>query len=172
MEADGAPGAAGKFATTDWRSGRVRRVTHGSYGCETAATVEAAEAGLNIAALVSEYFNGPEMSLSAKANAKRGGFVNREVQIPVEIHTDSDGLVKALENEKIDSGLAPARKRDIALLKECIELGEISSVLHIDGKYNPTDCLTKDLSLTGQTRKVLLDILRTGIYNPVFKKSK
>ena len=101
---------------------------------------------------------------------RKEGLPTINALVPIMIYTDSGGLVDAAHNIKTVKDVKAQRRRDIAMIKECIQNGEIRALLHIDGLFNPSDCLTKDYSLCIKTRQILTTLLKTGKYSPTFKK--
>ena len=79
--------------------------------------------------------------------------------VPVIIFTDSRNLFEAIHSTKLvdDAWLIP----DIAVVKEALENGTISSVKHVASEDMLANCLTK----AGASAEKLLKVLRTGVYN-------
>ena len=154
------------FSLIEHRSGRAARVTTGSYGAETVCAVESTKASMNISHLVAEYFYGPAPSISEQLLLARLG-QNTERTIPIELFTDSHGILTAVNSTKNDQKIDASRRIDINLLKEAIAVGELR-VYHIDGVGNPSDSLTKDRS--SKDAKVgeaeMINILTSGRYCP------
>ena len=159
-----------KFAIVDWRSGRCRRVTHGSYGAEIEAAVEATEVSITIAEVCSEYLQGPEISILDRLAYRRARTpLPERIVSRVVLFTDSKSLVVAVYNDKVSTDLGAARTRDVQQLKELVLENKLI-LFHIEGKTNPSDCLTKDMAICKETRAQLLKMLTTGIYVPDLTK--
>ena len=152
----------GAWVTVEWRSGRGRRVTHGSFGVETVAAIELLESCYRVQYAVDEYFSGKPISAREQALGKQ----NPVSKTTIEIHTDCGGLIDTCYSASSSTNNNPARLRDVALIKEAMSLGELSKLLHLAGEWNPVDCLTKEWALTRHTRDVLIGILESGYYEP------
>jgi hypothetical protein len=156
------------FCLCDHRSGRVRRVSHGSFGCEVLAAIDGMEATLNLQRLLSEVLYGKQGSLSSQLKLQQSGQATPKL-VPIILYTDSQGLVDAVHNISPTKDVRAARRRDIAQIKECMSLGEVKAVEHICGLHNPADALTKDWTLSRKTRLLLLDLVKYGRYTPIRK---
>jgi len=162
-----APGEPGWFAPIAWRSGKLRRVTHSSFDAETIAAIEALDAALMVAMLIEEGVNGVRESLRDRTERWLDGDVNafKTTKTMIELHTDSKSLTSRIQSMSTSS-LTKRRKADIADLRECVDRGELQ-LLHIAGKQNPADCLTKHRSRTKQTTTRFIELIKTGWYEPV-----
>ncbi len=162
-----APGEAGWFSTVAWRSGKLRRVTHSSFDAEAIAAVEALDAALMVCMMLEEGQNGVRGSRKEilAGYMEKGYLEHDEVVVPVEMHTDSKSLVDRVTSMSTTS-LSKRRKADVADLRECVDRGELQ-ILHIAGKQNPADCLTKHRSRTKQTTQRFVQLVREGWYEPI-----
>ena len=86
-----------------------------------------------------------------------------------ELHSDSMGLVKAVRLGLL-STLSSRRRRDVLDLRECLSLGDISVMIHIDGPTNLADIGTKCLARTGKALAALEDLIHRGRYHPKVSK--
>ena len=150
------------------RSGRAKRVTHDSFDIETITGVEAVDAGLACAALVEEFLAGPMPSMKTRALV---GWLQSEEglqrpKVPLRVYTDCNSLTVNVRAPKTVRKLSRRRAVDVADLRECVSLGDIELLESINGPTNPTDCLTKVLAKTHQTRVTLREIFATGHYAP------
>ena len=88
----------------------------------------------------------------------------REGGVPMELHTDSDDLVKRVKKLTFDAGLKKRRKTDIADVQECIDLGVLRHLVKIAGPGNPIDCYTKEMSFDTRPYQRLCELMREGWY--------
>ena len=160
-------GEPGHFSTIAWRSGTLKRVTHSSWDAETIAAVEALDAALMVAMMVEEGLSGVRGSVRDRLESwlEEGQAPARET-VKVEMHTDSKSLTTRVESMSM-TNLSKRRKADVADLRECVDRGELTLV-HIAGKQNPADCLTKHRSRTKFTSQRFVELVKTGWYEPIF----
>ena len=74
-------------------------------------------------------------------------------------------LVKAV---RLGQGVQLTRRRmtDISDLREAIEAGEVTALLHVNGSSNPVDISTKPLARCAKTIEFARKIFEQGIYVP------
>jgi hypothetical protein len=82
------------------------------------------------------------------------------------MHTDAKSLVDKVESPRLDAALNKRRKQDVSDMKECRAFGDLRRLVHIQGKWNPADPLTKNKNRTKQTSVELVRLLSTGWYDP------
>jgi len=63
--------------------------------------------------------------------------------------------------------MSKRRKLDVADFQEAVALGECRPLVHILGKFNPTDSLTKHRSRATATALILRKLLAEGYYDVV-----
>ena len=113
------------------------------------------------------------MSRRQCIEAKLYGDVEKDIKPwPTAVHTDSNSLVTKVYARRVEPKLAKRRKQDIGDLQECLELGDLTEMLHCNGLLMPPDCLTKCKDRTQATSQRLVDILTTGWYEPVLGGEK
>ena len=128
--------------------------------------MEAVENGISIAGFTEEILFGKEETLRERALRKKNAPTRKGLgSLPVLVHTDSKGAVEAIAGDAT-SQLAPARRRGIAQVRECLDLGEITCVNHILGPTNPVYPLTKPAAQAKGAVRELQKLLKTGIYKP------
>ena len=111
----------GNRAPIVWQSRKIRRVVKSTLAAETLALLECAEAAFYVSKMISEIMNVPQMKINCKV--------------------DNHSLVEALRSSKL---VEDRRLRiDIAVLKDMISKGELSSVSWVDTISQLADCLTK-----------------------------
>ena len=155
----------GPFATVFHRAGPTTRVAHSSFDGETLTGIEGLDIGLSIAYHVEEYQYGLRPSLWQRKQMELDGIdpAPRGV-IPIELHSDSDDLVKRTRRMTFDPGMNKRRKTDVCDFQECIEYGELRPITKIAGPHNPIDFVTKERALGGYECSRLLDLVRGGHY--------
>ena len=152
----------------DTRSGRVRRVSHGSFGSETLVAVDGVENGLNSVRILEEVLRGKPMTISERVAADYQEESSGSL-CPIILYTDSNSLVTAIYSVGAVKDIRAGRQRDIAQLRECLDYHEVMQYVFISGLDNPSDCLTKDFASTARSRGRLNELLTTGHYTPIFK---
>jgi hypothetical protein len=164
------PGAEpGPFAFVDGRSGHIRRVGRSSFDIETLEAVSTMDTLLTLALLWEESVTGPRPSLLERKLTQIDTGMGGEEPAPLviaEIHCDGEGTCKKTANLRIDPSMSKARKLDIADIKDCIAAKRLKPLVHISGKKNPSNPLTKKLSPHEYTSVRLRELLRTGWYEP------
>ena len=168
MERDLPRGAGGPFAPVDVRAGRIHRVAHSPFDAETLIAVEGADAGLSVAMFVDEAERGPQPSMWDRKCAALDGvdLGPRTCEVPLELHSDSMGMITKVRANRVDPNMCKRRRLDIADLKELVDMGLMRDPVHHVGVTNPIDALTKDRKHTTKTMPLLLKLLRTGWYKP------
>ena len=159
---------SGLFFPLENRSSRCRRVSHCSFDCECIGIVDAIDAALGIAMFIEEWFSGPTPCRRTAMERKFAGKAQSRVKIPVVVHTDSKSVKDRVESLRMDPKMAKRRKQDIADVKECIALGDVDRLDFCMGKYLVADCLTKSKTLTSETSSLLVQLLSSGQYDPVY----
>jgi len=162
------------FSTILTNSWKLQRVAHGSYRAEVVAGVNVLDLLYETAHLVDE-MRGVE-----RANAHERVAIRQRLRWDAAadtdalryepaccacLHTDSESLVKATISVLARQG-DKRSKQDIADFKDAIFSAFLEPLVHIDGKSNPTDSLTKRSARARYSMQKLLDILRTGVYHP------
>jgi hypothetical protein len=94
----------------------------------------------------------------------------QRTHVPVLVDTDCLSLVANVKAPKVVRRLSKRRAIDVSDMRECVRLGELQ-VRAIQGTTNPMDAATKALEKTVPTRKILVDLLSTGIYEPVLQNA-
>ena len=85
--------------------------------------------------------------------------------IRLELYTDSKGVATCVHGAFNRSGIEGRRIEDLLDLRESIEFDNLN-VIHIHGKTNPTDALTKCHTKCTVTKPILRKLLETGTYSP------
>ena len=157
--------------TNSWK---LQRTAHGSYRAEVVAGVNVLDLLYETAHLVDE------MTGHERVNAHERVVMQQQLRwdptanadlAHVEpvcggiLHTDSESLVKATISV-LCAQRDKRSKQDIADFKDAIFSGFLQPLVHIDGKSNPSDSLTKRAARARQSMLRLLEILRTGVYRP------
>ena len=155
------------FAPVDHRSGRARRVTHGSYGIELVSSVEATEAAQGVGLIAEEFIAGPPVLLRSAVMMKLLGERGDRPRVPIVLDTDAFGAVQKVTNERVDPSLSASRRQDVALLKEALVGQEGSDMRHIWGPTNPVDPLSKSSDSAGvrESRAELEKLWESGTYS-------
>ena len=155
------PGSQCMCGIISYSSSGVSRVSHASFDFEAIAAVSSIDLLVNVKELVGEVIlcNCPPL----REKGKRLEWRNQLA--PTELHTDSMGLVKATRLGLVQS-LTSRRRRDVLDLRDCLSSGDISTVLHVDGKTNPADTGTKKSDRTQEALPILLGIAQRGLYFP------
>jgi len=167
-------GGHDELAVVHVKSARARRVTHDSFDVETVTAVDGVDVGLCVAGLIEEFYSGPLPDLKSRV-LQRLGQADGDVQVqrthvPVLVDTDCLSLVANVRAPKVVRRLSKRRAIDVSDMRECVRLGELQ-VRAIQGTTNPMDAATKALEKTAHTRRILVDLLSTGIYEPVLQNA-
>ena len=155
-----------KCAATQWTSQRAKRVTHNSFDSETVACIYGLDLGLACAMLVEEFFGGVRLSVRERIEKELDGVYVEKWRCPLSVHSDSNSLVTKVMATSIEPTLSKRRKQDIGDLQECLALGDLRELRHINGKLNATDALTKCSSKCQHTIERLIEMM-SGFYAPV-----
>ena len=83
------------------------------------------------------------------------------------MHTDAKDLVDNVESLRVKAGFSKRRRIDIADMKELRSQGLLRRLLHVMGDFIHSDPLTKQRTRTRQTMERLVELLRTGYYEPI-----
>ena len=164
-------GTPGSMAVVDVSSRKVKRQTHSSFDAETVNGIDAVDVGLGVRELVREWTFGVTPSKGEVVKEWMGSHSFREDgsdgKVPMELHTDCEDLVTAVEGTKQHKQMKRRRRLDVADLRELRARGELRMLLHVDGRYMHADCLTKPRKVSQQTSNLLRELLSTGHYWPV-----
>jgi hypothetical protein len=163
---------ASNAATIGCVSQSCRRVTHTSFDAETVSAITAVDLGISMGLLCAEFRSGRRLSRRQQIEAKYQGISVEDRGWPVAVHTDSNSLVTKVYARRVEPKLAKRRKQDIGDLQECLEMGELTEIIHTNGLLMPPDCLTKCASKTQATTKRLMDICVSGWYEPILGGEK
>jgi hypothetical protein len=166
MDAALEPGEAGDFVVCETKSEHCKRVTHSSFDAECVSSISALDAGLAVAMLIEEGESGVRPSRRETMDATLEGEHEERLKVQVEMHTDAKSLVDKVESPRLDAALNKRRKQDVSDMKECRAFGDLRRLVHIQGKWNPADPLTKNKNRTKQTSVELVRLLSTGWYDP------
>ena len=159
------------LAVVQVRSARARRVTHDSFDVETVTAVDGVDAGLCIAGLVEEFYSRPLPDLKTRIMQRLQTCDTemwQRLHVPVVVDTDCLSLVANVKAPKVVRRLSKRRAIDVSDLRECVRFGELQ-VRAIEGITNPLDAATKAMGKTIQTRKILVEVLSTGVYRAVLQ---
>ena len=162
-----------ELAVVHVKSSRARRVTHDSFDVETVTAVDGLDAGLCVAGMVEEFYSRPLPDLKTRVLQRQitpgaDGSAWPRKRVLVVLDTDCMSLVANVKAPKVVRRLSKRRAIDVSDMRECVRLGELS-VRAIEGVTNPLDAATKALGKTVATRKILCELLSTGIYEPVLQ---
>ena len=141
---------------------KAPRVCHASFDAECVGGVEAVDNGLDFAMLTRELLYGRRPSLLTKLERRWGqGTSPGEVgdarpQVKTTVHTDSLGVVDKTRKLCL-RGMSKRRKNDIADIQELVAIGLLETPVHVAGKFNPFDALTKHKSRTRVTMERLVE---------------
>jgi len=151
-----------------FRSGLTRRTANNPFDGECLSFVEAADVALSVALLLEEFEFGIRPTMWEKKLAQLDGVdvETDECKVPVEGHTDSEGLTKAIRSLTWGAK-GKRRKGDIFDLQELEELGIARATSHVDGTTNPFDSGTKRMSFESVSMQRLREVM-AGSYEPVF----
>ena len=129
-----------KVCTISWKGRKLKRVVTSSTAGETLAIKDVVSEVIFLKALLSELC-GPAVN-----------------DIPVNLYTDSRNLVNAVNSTSMVDD--PRLRLEVASLKESLEKGEVTSLIHIPGKNMLANCMTKK----GASAKDLLQVIRSGCW--------
>jgi hypothetical protein len=157
----------GLFSTVYSKSGHITRVAHSSFDGETLVAIEGIDLALSSALLVEEFESGPRMGMwDRKLMQIEGVEFKRELEVPLELHTDYKDLVDRTRKITFDANMAKRRKCDVADLQELETLGILRPIVKIAGPKNPVDCGTKEMSFESGPYMRLCELVRDGVYEP------
>ncbi len=158
----------GKVAPLCWVAHKATRVCHASFDAECVGGVEAVDNGLDYAMLTRELLYGRRPSLLTKLEQRWGQDGRpRETDdarpvVMTTLHTDADGVVQKVRKLCL-RGMSKRRKNDIADIQELVAIRLLNRLVHIAGKLNPFDALTKHKSRTKKTMERLVE-WQMGVY--------
>jgi len=135
--------------------------------------VDGLDAGLCVAGMVEEFYSRPLPDLKTRVLQRQitpgaDGSAWPRKRVLVVLDTDCMSLVANVKAPKVVRRLSKRRAIDVSDMRECVRLGELS-VRAIEGVTNPLDAATKALGKTVATRRILCELLSTGIYEPVLQ---
>ena len=148
------------------KSGKLKRVAGGSFSAETIAGVSCLNLMSVTQGMVTEFFEGTRPSLAQRALEEfQSGVETTRYLCPMEMFTDSMGLVTNVQGAFDRANVDSRRVEDIGDFRENIALNKLT-VMHINGVTNPVDCLTKPYNKCLKTYSLLKTLLETGKYTP------
>jgi hypothetical protein len=152
----------GKVAPLCWVAHKAPRVCHASFDAECVGGIEAVDNGLDFAMLTRELLYGRRPSLLTKLekrwcqDGRPQEVGDARPQVVTSLHTDSQGVVEKTRKLCL-RGMSKRRKNDIADMQELVALGLLAPPIHIAGKTNAFDALTKHKSRTRATMEYLAE---------------
>ena len=169
------------FAAVEVKSQKLRRVANGSFDAETLAGVRCVTALLIGQLLIKEFYHGVSPTLASRVETLASeGLDSLDENLEedalrglcqIELHTDSDGLVRHVNSQLANTRLEQRRAEDVASIRECRAFNRLL-VIHINGVTNPTDCLTKGRARSQATRAILRKLLSSGEYLADFSEKR
>jgi hypothetical protein len=149
-------------------SRKLKRVSHGSFDAETVWSIECLEEARFTALLLEEGLWGRRPGLLDRVQAEAEGIELGVDYMPCEINTDCNSLVEAARSV-IPTKQSKRRRTDVADIKECVRVGSLLPLVHISGKLNPSDCISKYYNAGGTytTRKRFSEVYTNGTYVPM-----
>lgn len=163
-------GTPGRMAVVDVSTRKLKRTTHSSFDAETVNAIDATDVSLGVVELVNEWQYGMRMGKAAALRHWQEGQKWPEEELmretPLETHTDADDLVAVVEQLRVKAGMSRRRRLDVADLREMRQRGEMRRLLHVSGQRIHADALTKPRGQTKMTTQRLIDLLRSGWYEP------
>jgi len=162
-------GDPGEMAVVDVRSVKLKRVTHSSFDAETVNAIDTIDVALGVVELIHEWQNGvcPGRVEVMQNWLQTHEWPEEKDPVPIEMHTDCRDLVDNVESLSMKTTLTKRRRIDVADLKEMRMRGQLRRLLHLSGKHIPTDALTKQKVFTKQTMVRLVELFKTGYYEPI-----
>ena len=139
---------SGDVCTLSWKGKKLKRIVTSSTAGETLALNEVISEVVFIKALLNELCG------------------TAALQLPVHLYTDSKNVVKAVHSTSLVDD--PRLRTEIACLKESLENGEITSLVHIPGKTMLANCMTKK----GASAKDLLNVIQNGQWVDVLEPNE
>ena len=127
-----------EVCTLSWKGRKLKRVVTSSTASETLALNDVVSKIISLKALMCELC-GPDVD-----------------GIPVNLYTDSKNLVNAVNSTSMVED--PRLRLEVASLKESLQKGEVTSLIHIPGRNMLANCMTK----RGASAKDLLQVIRSG----------
>ena len=171
VETGGHSSEESRCALVAGQSRKAPRVTHTSFDAETVVGIQGLDIGLASAMLVEEFFNGVRVSVRERIERELDGERFSAWRCPLSLHSDSNSLVTKVMATSIEPALSKRRKQDVGDLQECLAVGDLREFLHINGKMNATDALTKCSSKCQHTIERLIELV-AGWYKPVLGGDK
>ena len=156
-----------KLAVCHVKSGKFRRITSGSFAGESVAAHSTQGVMLKLRNLVEEFQYGVRLSYAERMWDEQANGISADTRhaIRLELYTDSKGVATCVHGAFNRSGIEGRRIEDLLDLRESIEFDNLN-VIHIHGKSNPTDALTKCHTKCTVTKPLLRKLLETGTYIP------
>lgn len=170
--ADSPTGTAGPIGIVVCKTGRLTRVTHGSFAAETVNIVEMNDLALLVSGMLEEMRYGVRPTWHDRVSRVLSGEQDLlRLPMTLDVSTDCDDLVKRLESIKLWSGREKSLIPQIAETRELIRQKRIRLPLHVDGDYNELDALTRRRDAkVKKTMSRLRSLVEHGYYEPVLKE--
>ena len=138
-------------AVLTWRSAKVRKVTTSTFAAETIQAVAALDAAAEMRNMLRESVRGQD------------GKGQAEEDIELHAKTDCKNLVDHVHSLR----LFPRERRlraEVAVIREFLQKGELTSLQHIPSHVNVADALTKTMpSLKGAVLKAMGGVVRVPV---------
>ena len=131
-----------KTCTISWKGRKLRRIVTSSTAAETLALNEVLSEIIFVKALLSEM-------VGSEADG-----------IPVNLYTDSKNVIKSVNSTSMVDD--PRLRTEIACLKESLEKGEVTSLIHVLSASMLANCMTKK----GASAKSLMQVMHDGYLKP------
>jgi hypothetical protein len=162
--ADGEPGdEVFNMAVVKSRAHTVKRVAVSTFDAECLELIEAVDDGMVLKLLVEESVNGPALDLKTIVEMRaRGTRPPDRTTVPLDAYCDGLSVVQNV-NKLASTTMNKRRVLDIAHLREAIELKYLRSLLHVDGRVNPANPLTKRCSPQEISRIRMMRLLQHGV---------
>ena len=163
----GEKNGSSKFATVYVKSGKFRRTAGSSFDGECIIVHDSLKTAIFVQGFLGELQNG-KLRQGLKANLEQtldGVAADVGQKADIHVFTDSDSVVRKVRASFNTADVNKRRVEDIADIRECMSEDAVK-IHHINGITNPTDALTKHFSKCTSTRKLLKQLLESGIYVP------
>ena len=147
------------------KSGKIKRVASGSFPAETLSAYECNSAMLNVQGLVYEFTYGTRIPIREQAYKEFMGVTDVKVPIPMDMYSDSLGLVQNVTGSFDRSNFSSQRIGDLAAMRQSVQEDDLE-IHHINGKTNPIDSQTKIRNKCLPTYALYRLMLETGTFVP------
>ena len=155
-----------KFASVYVKSGKFKRTAGASFDGECIVAKDGCTVSIFIQGFISELEYGLRLNIAQTIERQVSGLPEQIRELsPVDLFTDSFGLVRKMRAEFNTADLSKRRVEDLSDLRECIAFNK-TRLHHVDGTSNPTDALTKVFHKCTATRKILREMLESGKWAP------